>query len=84
MTQIQDQQVKEEETATFTCQLSKPDIRVKWTLNGIKLLPDDNIIITADGDIRTLTIKKCQLDDTGSVACLINEKTTQAKLKVEG
>lgn len=84
LSQIQDQYVKEEETAEFTCQLTKPGLRVKWMLNGSLLTPDENIVITANDDIRTLKIKKCQLSDIGTISCHISDKSTKAKLMVEG
>lgn len=71
--------------AHFSCQVNRSDVKVKWTLNDQILSADENIIINADNDIRTLKIKKCELSDNGTVSCHIgNKATTTAKLKVEG
>ena len=82
---IEDKTVKEDQDVEFVCQVSKPHVKVKWTLNGQRLVPGENIEMVSDGDKRILRIKKCQLPDAGKVCCVLpGEKQSKANLVVEG
>jgi hypothetical protein len=81
---LEDKTVKEDETAEFICEVSKADAKVKWSLNNERLVAGENIKITTDGNKRILKMKKCQLNDSGDVACTLSgERSTKAKLIVE-
>jgi hypothetical protein len=85
LTKLEDKTIKEEETVEFKCKVSKPDVKVKWVLNGQRLVAGENIEIISKGDERILKIKDCQLSDNGQVSCILpGEKFSQANLIVEG
>lgn len=76
--------MKEDENVEFLCQVSKKDVKVKWSLNGQRLIAADNIKMLADEDKRILKIKKCQLSDAGKISCnLPGDKSSKANLTVE-
>jgi len=74
-----------EETATFTCQLSKPNQEVVWKVGDkvIKASDDKYEIESHDLDY-TLKIKNCTLDDAGEVSLSIGDLETSAQLVVAG
>jgi hypothetical protein len=81
---LENKSVKEDESVEFVCEINKPDTKVKWMLNGQRLVPDENIEITVDGNKRILKIKKCQLEDSGKVSCVLpGDKASKANLMVE-
>lgn len=82
---LEDKTVKEDESVEFECEVSKKDVKVKWLLNGERLVANENIKITADESKRILKIRKCQLSDNGSVMCVLpGDKSLKADLVVEG
>ncbi|KAJ4429601.1 hypothetical protein ANN_21787, partial [Periplaneta americana] len=69
--------------ATFTVELSRPDVEVKWLKKGKVLKESERHIITSEGTVRKLVIKKVTLEDQTDYSCVaVNVKTT-SKLKVE-
>lgn len=58
---------------------------MKWSLNGERLVENENIKLTADGNKRILKIRKCALSDNGTVSCILpGDNCTNANLIVEG
>jgi obscurin-like protein 1 len=83
LSKIEDITINEDENAEFMCQVSKPDVKVKWSLNNERLVAGENIKFRSDGDKRILKLSKCQLSDNGSVKCILpGEKSSEAKLTV--
>lgn len=77
--------VKEDDSVEFECEVSKPQVKVKWSLNGERLVENENIKLTADGNKRILKIRKCALSDNGTVSCILpGDNFTSANLIVEG
>ncbi len=83
---LKDVTVKEEETVTLQCELSKPNQKVKWFKNGKELKPDKKrgIEPKVDGMKHTLTIPKSILDDTAEYSVRIGDQETKGKVTVEG
>ena len=81
---MKDKKVKEEETVTFECELSKPAEEVTWLRNGEPLTPDDRVKVTSDGKKHTLTIDKAIMDDATKYTIQIGDVESSAKLKVAG
>ena len=85
MCKIPDQTVNEDEPAEFSCNYNTTTANIKWTLNEKELENNDNIKITNNKDVSILRIEKCQLMDSGEIACQIGDrKKTTAKLIVTG
>nr|CAD7257406.1 unnamed protein product [Timema shepardi] len=69
--------------ATFTIELSRPNVEVKWLKKGKELKPSNRHIITEEGTVRKLIIKKVTLDDQTDYSCVAINVKTSSKLKVE-
>ena len=83
---LQDVTVEKHETVTLTCELSKPDQKVKWLKNGKALTMKEKgrMKITTEGTKHTLVIPKSEVDDTAEFTCTLNGTKTDAKVTVEG
>jgi hypothetical protein len=65
--------------------VSKKDVKVKWMLNGERLVANDNVKLIAEDENRILKIKNCQLSDSGPLTCILpGDVSISANLKVEG
>jgi titin len=61
---LHDQELKENQKATFECELNKPGEKVKWFRNDQPIESDDpNVKIEVDGKIHRLVLKKINADD---------------------
>ena len=78
------QKVSEGDSASFTCELSKPVKSVVWKRNGKKIENDENLEITSSGTKYTLSLLKTSVDDSGEYTMSIGEKQASAKLVVSG
>ena len=82
---LTDQKVKEFESATFTCEVSKSGLEVKWFRKGEKLEITKTIDIVSRDKRHTLTIRDCQLSDQSDYTIVVEEGVeSTAKLIVEG
>ena len=74
----------EKETATFECEVSKPDRPVTWCKDGKDLSSSDRFVMRVEKTKHFLTIKDCVLDDEAKYTIKIEGKESTAKLTVEG
>ncbi len=81
---LKDTSVPESETATFTCELSKPDKKVTWHKNGKEIVPDEHFEIKAEGTVHTLKVKDTVSEDAAEYSVKLGDETTKAKLTVVG
>ena len=73
------------ETATFTCQLSKPNKDVVWKVGDKVVTASDDKFEVESSDVDyTLKVKDCTLDDAGDVSLTIGDVQTSAQLVVAG
>jgi len=81
---LQDTVVEVDDEVTMSCELSKPDQKVKWLKNGKPMKPDKRIKITADGKAHKMTLPKSMVDDTAEYTVKLGEESTSGKLTVKG
>lgn len=81
---LSDQKVEEKQPFTFTCQVSKPNAKARWLKDGQEITPADDVEISHDGQIHTLTKKDASLDDKGKYTVVIENKSSSAMLSVTG
>ena len=81
---LKDKKVKEQETATFECELSRPVEEVTWLCNGKPVALDDRVKVTSDGKKHSLTFTKAVMDDAAKYTIKIGDVESSAKLTVEG
>ena len=83
---LEDVTVNAAETVTLTCELSKPDQKVKWLKNGkaLTMKEKNRVKITAVGTKHTLVISKSEVEDTAQYSCSVNDVKTESKVVVKG
>ena len=65
MKMLEDQEVVEKQTATFTCTLSKPRLKVTWYRGDVKINEDGRIQFVQEGKVYKLIITNAKLEDMG-------------------
>ncbi|XP_064495791.1 obscurin [Pseudopipra pipra] len=68
--------------ATFECELSRPNVNVKWFKDGKEIRQSQNVGFVSQGNKRSLIIHKCEYEDQGTYSCQAAEDKTSATLKV--
>ena len=82
---LTDQEVVEKQTATFSCTLSKPRLKVAWFKNNVKLSEDGRIEFAQEGKVYKLIINNAQLDDKATYKIKFEEEAeSSAQLNVKG
>ena len=85
---LQDKSVPEHATVTLECELSKPDVKVTWMLNGAELTLGPKYETIDEGTIHKLVIHDVSpehvADYTVKVAVKVGELMSTAHLSVEG
>ncbi|GFS00818.1 titin [Elysia marginata] len=80
---LQDQAVKERETAKFQCDFSVPNVRVDWTVAGEIVESSPKYAIQSDQHTHTLLVTKCRPKDATQVSCSYGDISTEANLVVQ-
>ena len=83
---LKDTEVKVDKSVTLSCELSKPNQKVKWFKNGKEIKPDKKrgITIAVDGTKHTLTIPKSVAEDSAEYTVKLGDQQTMGKLTVTG
>lgn len=76
--------MKEKQTATLKCELTKENATVKWLKNGKEIAPNDHFEIITDGFQQKLIIHDTTLDDKAEYTCVCGDVSTKATLTIEG
>jgi hypothetical protein len=80
-----DVELKENQTASMECELNKANEPVRWYKNGELLQHDGKkVIISVDGKVHTLQLKKCDPSDAAKISCRTAGPSSNASLYVEG
>uniref|UniRef100_W5K7R4 Obscurin-like protein 1 n=1 Tax=Astyanax mexicanus TaxID=7994 RepID=W5K7R4_ASTMX len=79
---LEDSRYPEGTGVTLECELSRHNVDVKWTKNGVELKPGKNHRIYSMGRKRFLQILKCELGDSGVYVCDAGDATTSCSLEV--
>ena len=81
---LQDREVTETETTSFKCQLSKPNMKVKWLYDGKEVPRHPRFIKSTHEFDQILTIKSSELGDAGQYQLIADNASTKAVLRVKG
>ena len=81
---LEDQTVKEGETATFVCELSHEKMHVVWFKNDAKLHTSRTVLISSEGKTHKLQMKEVTLDDISQIKAQVKDLSSTAQLKVLG
>ncbi|XP_041056563.1 obscurin-like protein 1 isoform X2 [Carcharodon carcharias] len=63
------QQVTASESIVLCCELSRPNVQVRWCKDGEELIPSDRLTIQSLGQVRKLIVQSAQPSDSGQYAC---------------
>jgi len=81
-------EIIEKQTATFECEISKPNQKAKWFQNADEIIANtpewERFTTEVDGTIHRLVISNAHLDDSTKYRCVISDKQTTGSLKVKG
>ncbi|OXB75204.1 UNVERIFIED_CONTAM: hypothetical protein H355_002737 [Colinus virginianus] len=80
---LQNKESEEGSTATFCCELSKPNAAVEWRKGGVGLQPDEKYEMRQRECLVELLIHNLQLEDTGEYSCDTGDQETKASLHVK-
>ncbi len=81
---LSSQEVEEGQDATFTCELSKPNQPVTWSVGGKPVENSDKYVIECHEHVYILTVKNCTLDDRSQVSIVAKDCKSSAQLDVRG
>ncbi|XP_013365188.1 PREDICTED: obscurin [Chinchilla lanigera] len=81
---LQDVVVTQKEKMTLDCELSRPNVTVRWLKDGVELRAGKAVGMTAQGTHRSLVIYCCELGDQGMYVCDAGDAQSSASLKVQG
>lgn len=82
--ELQSLEAEEGETATLTCELSKPGVAVKWKKASVLLKPGNKYEMKQDGCLQQLQIYDLKHEDSGLYKCCADSLVTTASLVVKG
>lgn len=82
--ELQSQEIKEGETVTLSCELSKPGIAVQWKKGTVLLKQGRKYEMIQKGCLLQLLIRDLKSEDTGSYKCSAGSLVTTASLVVKG
>ena len=82
---LMDQRIKEYDTATFECEVSKPNLKPTWRRGDVTLEPSDRVEPVSLGNRHILTVKQAELTDADKYTIVVEEGVeSTAALIVEG
>lgn len=72
-------------TATFECELSRPNVKVQWMKGNKPILPDHKYDIKMDGAVHRLVIRDVTgSDDISEYSATVRGLTSKASLDLQG
>ncbi|XP_032190988.1 obscurin isoform X25 [Mustela erminea] len=81
---LKDMVVTEKDKVTLECELSRPNVDVRWLKDGVELRVGKTVGMVAQGACRSLIIYRCELGDQGVYVCDAHDAQSSASLKVQG
>ncbi|XP_046522205.1 obscurin isoform X1 [Equus quagga] len=81
---LQDVVATEKDKVTLECELSRPNVDVRWLKDGVELQVGKTVGVMAQGACRSLIIYRCELGDQGVYVCDAHDAQSSASLKVQG
>ncbi|KAK7877586.1 hypothetical protein WMY93_031702 [Mugilogobius chulae] len=68
---------------TMSVEVADPNANVRWLKNGQEIKPSAKYVMESVGNVRTLTINKCNLSDDAAYECVVDEEKSFTELFVK-
>lgn len=81
---LENEEVAENQKATFVCVLSKPRLKVSWYKDGEKIKEGGRFQFAQEGKIYKLIIDGAQTDDKATYKIKLDDLESEAELYVKG
>lgn len=82
---LKPQQVKEMDTATFECEVSKSNMKVKWLKGADEIFPSEKYEMATIGAKYMLTVRNATISDAAEYTIIVEDGVqSTASLQVEG
>ncbi|KAJ8787378.1 hypothetical protein J1605_023038 [Eschrichtius robustus] len=81
---LQDVVATEKDKVVLDCELSRPNVDVRWLKDGVQLQVSKTVGMVAQGACRSLIIYRCELGDQGVYVCDAHDAQSSASLTVQG
>ena len=81
---LKDIAIPEKSAVVLECEVSKPNVKVDWSRNNQPITVQDGYDIRSDNTYHSLHLDNVKPDDTAEFTVAVGEKTTTAKLTVQG
>uniref|UniRef100_A0A8C4RHT5 Ig-like domain-containing protein n=1 Tax=Erpetoichthys calabaricus TaxID=27687 RepID=A0A8C4RHT5_ERPCA len=82
--ELKDQEAQEGDKLVLHCELSKPNVSVKWKKGDVILQDSKKLQIKSKGNIEELVIDKLELEDAAVYTCDIGDKQSSAQITIKG
>ncbi|GCC29258.1 hypothetical protein chiPu_0007696 [Chiloscyllium punctatum] len=81
--ELQNIEVKEYDTGTLFCELSKPNVPVTWRKGTLLIFPNEKYEMKQDGLVQILQIHDMKSEDGGEYSCSFEDQQTTAFVAVK-
>ncbi|XP_057396424.1 obscurin [Balaenoptera acutorostrata] len=81
---LQDVVATEKDKVVLDCELSRPNVDVRWLKDGAQLQVSKTVGMVAQGACRSLIIYRCERGDQGVYVCDAHDAQSSASLTVQG
>ncbi|XP_040097221.1 obscurin isoform X4 [Oryx dammah] len=81
---LQDVVATEKDRVALDCELSRPNVDVRWLKDNVELRVSKAMGMVAQGACRSLVIYRCEFGDQGVYVCDAHDAQSSASLKVQG
>ncbi|XP_048474365.1 obscurin [Rhincodon typus] len=81
--ELQNIEVKECDTGTLCCELSKPNVPVTWRKGTLLISPNEKYEMKQDGPVQILQIHDMKSEDGGDYSCSFEDQQTTAFITVK-
>ena len=81
---LKDQEIEEEQSFKFTCEVSKPNVKSRWHKDGKPITQKDGYIIETINTVHTLSLDNAMEEDGGKYSIKVEDKQSEATLTVKG
>lgn len=72
------------EDAELSCEITKPDVTIRWLKNGHLIRQSPRYEMTVDKHLAKLVIKNTTIRDSGDYCCEAEGVASRAKLEIRG